>query len=95
MFNRSIKYLVLVIINIVIIAILVMDDDQNSDVFDTDYVINLLDNSKQLERQVTNLTAQNKFLETSSENVQRQIKQTRSMIDGNVERLQQCKSEQA
>jgi hypothetical protein len=95
MFNRSIKYLVLVIINIVIITILLMDDDQKSDVFDTDYVINLLDNSKQLERQVTNLTAQNKFLETSSENVQRQIMQTRDMIDGSIERLRQCKSEQA
>jgi cell division septation protein DedD len=92
MFNRSIKYVILVIINIVVITLLVMGDDQKSDVFDTDYVINLLDNSKRLERQVISLAAQNKFLETSSENVQRQIMQTRDMIDGNIERLQQCKS---
>jgi cell division protein FtsB len=95
MFNRSIKYVILVIINIVVITLLVMGDDQKSDVFDTDYVINLLDSSKQLERQVTNLTAQNKFLETSNENVQRQLMQTRDMIDGSVERLRQCRSDQA
>jgi hypothetical protein len=95
MFNRSIKYLVLVIINIVIITILVMGEDQKSDVFDTDYVINLLDNSKKLEREVTELSAQNRFLETSGEDIQRQIVQTRGMIDTSVEQLQQCKSEQA
>jgi len=95
MFNRSIKYLVLVIINIVIITILVMGDDQKSDVFDTDYVINLLDSSKKLEREVTELSTQNKFLETSGEDIQRQIMQTRAMIDTSVEKLKQCKSEQA
>lgn len=95
MFNRSIKYLVLVIINIVIVTILIMGDDQKSDVFDTDYVITLLDNNKQLERQVANLSAQNKFLETSSEEIQQEILQTQSKIEANTEYLQQCRTEQA
>ena len=95
MFNRSIKYLVLVIINIVIIAILIMGDDQKSDVFDTDYVITLLDSNKQLERQVANLSAQNKLLETSGEEIQQEILQTKSMIETNAEKLKQCRTEQA
>lgn len=95
MFNRSIKYLVLVIINIVIITILIMGDDQKSDVFDTDYVITLLDSNKQLERQVANLSAQNKLLETSGEEIQQEILQTKSMIETNAEKLKQCRTEQA
>ncbi|MFT7095318.1 MAG: hypothetical protein ACI9UD_002187 [Glaciecola sp.] len=95
MFNRSIKYLVLVIINIVILTILVMSENRKSDVFDTDYVINLLDNSKKLEREVADFSAQNKFLETSNEDVQRQIVQTRAMIDTSIQELKECKSEQA
>lgn len=95
MFNRSIKYLVLVIINIVIVTILIMGDDQKSDVFDTDYVITLLDSNKQLERQVANLSARNKFLETSSEEIQQEILQTQSKIEANTEYLQQCRTEQA
>jgi hypothetical protein len=95
MFNRSIKYLVLVIINIVVITILFMGDDQSSDIFDTDYVISLLDNNKQLERQVLDLSEHNKFLESSSEDIERQVMQTRALIDSNMEKLQQCKSDQA
>lgn len=95
MFNRSIKYLVLVIINIVIITILIMGDDQKSDVFDTDYVITLLDSNKQLERQVDDLSAKNKFLESSGEEIQQQMLQTSVMIDESTEKLQQCRAEQA
>lgn len=95
MFNRSIKYLVLVIINIVVITVLLVGDDQNPDVFDTDYVISLLDNNKQLERQLDDVTAQNKFLESTADDIQRQIVQTRSMIDVNVENLKQCRMEQS
>lgn len=94
MFNRSIKYLVLVIINIVVITVLVMGDDKNTDVFDTDYVISLLDNNKQLERRAAELASQNKFLEESGDDVQRQIMQTRAMLDSNLEKLEQCKSDQ-
>lgn len=94
MFNRSIKYLVLVIINIVIVAILIMGDDKNSDVFDTDYVISLLDNNKQLERQVDDLSAQNKFLESSGDDIQRQAMQASALIDSNLEKLAQCKTDQ-
>jgi hypothetical protein len=39
-------------------------------------VINLLDNSKKREREVAEFSAQNKFLETSNKDVQRQIVQT-------------------
>lgn len=72
-----------------------MGEDQKSDVFDTDYVINLLDNSKKLEREVTELSGNNRFLETSNEDIQRQIVQTRAMVATSVEKLQQCKNEQA
>ncbi len=95
MFNRSIKYLVLVIINIVIITILIMGDDRKSDVFDTDYVITLLDSNKQLERQVDDLSAKNNFLDSSSEEIQQQMLQTSAMIDESAEQLQQCRAEQA
>lgn len=95
MFNRSIKYLVLVIINIVIVTILIMGEDQDSNVFNTDYVINLLDNSKKLEREVVELSKRNRFLETSSGDIQRQIEQTRAMIDTSIEKLTLCKTEQA
>ncbi|MFT5543522.1 MAG: hypothetical protein ACI97K_002683 [Glaciecola sp.] len=95
MFNRSTKYFVLVVINIVVVTVLFMGKDQNSDVFDTDYVIDLLDNNKQLERQIEDLSAENKFLETSGDDIQRQIMQTRAMIDSNVENLEQCRNEQS
>ncbi|MFT6413869.1 MAG: chromosome segregation ATPase, partial [Glaciecola sp.] len=72
-----------------------MSENRKSDVFDTDYVINLLDNSKKLEREVADFSAQNKFLETSNEDVQRQIVQTRAMIDTSIQELKECKSEQA
>lgn len=93
MFNRSIKYLVLVVINIVIITILIMGEDQTSDVFDTDYVISLLDDNKQLERKVEDLSVQNKYLESSGSDIQRQIMQTRALIDENVEKLNQCNAD--
>jgi hypothetical protein len=94
MLNLSIKYLVLVVINIVIVTILIIGEDQKFDVFDTDYVINLLDNSKKLERQIVDLSSRNRFLETSSEGIQRQIVQTRIMIDTSLEKLKRCKTEQ-
>jgi hypothetical protein len=95
MFNRSTKYFVLVVINIVVVTILFMGKDQNSEVFDTDYVINLLDSNKQLESKVDDIFAEKKILEMSNDEIQREIVQIRTMSDLSIDKLTQCRDEQS
>lgn len=96
MFKRSIKYLVLVVINIVILAAFYIQQNQkDSDAIDTDYMISLLDANTKLEAEIEALEAKNSLLESSSESAQTQLTQTRGLVDRNIAQLAQCRNDQA
>ncbi|MBF7073104.1 hypothetical protein ISG33_06795 [Glaciecola sp. MH2013] len=96
MFKRSIKYIVLVVINIIVLSYLFLNDKPtDTDSFDTDYVLGLLDANNKLEQNIADLSEENAYLESAAEDTQRQIMATRGVIDKNNASLAQCRSEQA
>ena len=56
MFNRSKKYIILLLLNIIVVVVwYTKQEDPDLGIFDTDYVINLLDQKDKLENSVTQL----------------------------------------
>jgi FtsZ-binding cell division protein ZapB len=96
MFKRSIKYIILVIINLIVLTFFYLNYQPGAEnTFNTDDVLVLLDSKNKLESEVADLTEKNEYLKSSAEDVQRQIMATRAMIDKNSAALSACRNEQA
>lgn len=82
MFNRSLKYIVLVVVNIIVLYYFYISEDSEFDdvIFETTFVIDLLDNNKNLERKVVELDDENHLFSESIDDYKRQISQTESNI---------------
>jgi len=93
MFKRSIKYMVLVAINIVLITLFMIDDPVPEDVFDTAYVISILDDKTKLDSQVKKLNEDKQVTQEQSASLQTQLDQTRSLMQQNIDALSQCSAE--
>jgi hypothetical protein len=94
MFNRSSKYVVLVIINVIVLYVLLPSENEFEDVvFDTDYVIDVLDNNRDLERKVSDLDEENSLYAESVDDLKRQTAQTDSMLKASRADLGYCENQ--
>lgn len=94
MFNRSSKYIVLVIINVIVLYIMLPSETEFEDVaFDTDYVIDVLDSNRELERKVSNLDEENSLYAESVDDLKRQTAQTDSMLKASRADLGYCENQ--
>jgi hypothetical protein len=94
MFNRSSKYIVLVIINVIILYVLLPSETEFDDTaFDTDYVIDVLDSNRELERKVSDLDEENSLYEESVDDLKRQTAQTDSMLKASRADLGYCENQ--
>lgn len=94
MFNRSAKYIVLVIVNIVFLYVFLPEEPEFDDVvFDSTYVIDVLDNNRELEREVQNLDQENTLYADSVDDLKRQTAQQDSMLKASREDLAYCQDQ--
>ncbi len=94
MFNRSIKYILLLIVNIIVLfALFHNQSKQTNDPIDTEYVIEILQNQERLNRSIQELTEQ---LQSSRELVsqtQTQLENTQVTINRSEQKLLACEAE--
>lgn len=96
MFNRSSKYVVLVIVNVIILYVLLPSETEYEDAaFDTDYVIDVLDNNRDLERKVFDLDEENSLYAESVDDLKRQTAQTDSMLKASRADLGYCENQKS
>lgn len=94
MFNRSKKYIILLIINIIIIiAVYVNLSRETDDPFDTDYVIGLLENEALITKKMRDLDVRLLSANRRQEASRTQLKQTQLLIITSEQKYNACEVE--
>jgi hypothetical protein len=94
-FNRSKKYVFLLIINIVVLLVWYLNNDDQTidDPFDTEYVIGLLESEERLSRSVSKLNQQISDLEKRVSQRDTQIEQTQVLVRRSEQKAVSCERE--
>ena len=94
MFNRSKKYIFLLIVNVIIlIAVALKVSQEPDDPFDTDYVIGILENEVQLKNAVIALENQLLSATRRESSLKNQIEQTQLLINTSEQKYRSCEIE--
>lgn len=95
MFGRSLKYIVLVFINIIVVLFFYFSSNtqDESDPFDTEYVIGLLQNEEKFAKNIVQLNARLDAANQQLSQAQVQLEQTRNLIEKSEQKARLCESE--
>lgn len=95
MFNRSKKYVVLLLINIIALFgfYLTQQDNTDSDPFDNDFVFGLIEKEDKLVKSVNKLNAQLNEYSQAAQDAEVQLKQTRLLVTTSERKYLSCESE--
>nr|WP_136251915.1 hypothetical protein [Ningiella ruwaisensis] len=91
MFNRSIKYLILLCINIIVLVVYYVNQTPSEEgIFDTQFVINLLEERDELQEELIDIQIQMRDNQRQVNIVEGVLEETQRLLTDSTENLRQC-----